>query len=90
MDEQIARIIFVDLARGLDYIHETANLVHHAIRLESLLYASKHNSTVKQDRAQIGNLKYVTEPTGAKRRHETTLKLNHDYCRQYLAPEMFK
>ena len=83
-------MIFVDLAKGLEYIHETANAAHHAIRLESLLYASHTGSTDPKDRAQISNLKYVTESTRAKDNSKATFKPNHDYVRQYLAPELLK
>lgn len=90
LNERVARMIFMDLAKGLEYIHETANAAHHAIRLESLLYASHTGSTDPKDRAQISNLKYVTESSSAKDNSKATFKPNHDYVRQYLAPELLK
>ena len=46
LHERVAHLIFADLAKGLDYIHHEAKFAHHAIRLESLLYASKIGSTL--------------------------------------------
>lgn len=63
MKERIARFLFMGLAEGLDYLHETAQVVHRSIKLPSLVFATKYDSTDRSrpDRGQIANLKHVFE-----------------------------